>query len=119
MIKLRRCPECKQISPAKAWQRARHSYRPWTNGYRVICPVCGHQECTKKLGEVVIVMGESPDPKRKFRRCPGCAEVLPAGELESFKSQYGNYYLRRCPLCGRHGRTGEFSEVVYDDDVAA
>jgi len=50
----------------------------------------------------------------RWRKCPACGVVLPAGQL--IQVQYGShwvrgYSLRQCPQCGRRGRTSEFQVV--------
>lgn len=53
----------------------------------------------------------------RLRRCPGCAEVQAAGDLlfadrAGVKPWQGGTVLRRCPLCGFTGETGEFAVVT-------
>ena len=56
----------------------------------------------------------------RYRQCPSCQEVFPAGELKVVKigsgwNSYGTM-LRRCPVCGRQGQTNEF-HVVHNQHL--
>ena len=61
-----------------------------------------------------------PKPYR-YRECPDCSEVFPAGQL--FNLYYGakwrkGYARQRCPECGYRGRTKDFC-IVLDERRAA
>jgi hypothetical protein len=50
----------------------------------------------------------------RFRRCPGCGEVMPAGKLVqvTFGPNWnGGSSERRCPRCGFQGSTYQFRVV--------
>lgn len=54
----------------------------------------------------------------RFRQCPACDAVVPAGELLPLKYrrphwQQQGYSLRRCPVCSHVAQTQEF-RVVED-----
>lgn len=58
----------------------------------------------------------------RFRRCPGCLEVFPAGKLRQL--DYGANWQERgdsrcqCPYCGLRGQRSVFT-VVRDERLAA
>ena len=63
-----------------------------------------------------------PSKPYRYRKCPDCSKVFPAGLLISL--YYGaqwrkkGYAKRRCPECGYIGRTKDF-RVVSDERRAA
>lgn len=56
----------------------------------------------------------------RFRQCPKCREVLPAGDLVTTVDgpSWGEGEMTRsCPLCGHTGQTKDFPVVHQTDDV--
>lgn len=56
----------------------------------------------------------------RFRQCPACREVVPAGDLVAVGGGVpwtDGRMLRTCPLCQHEGETREF-EVVYETEAA-
>lgn len=52
----------------------------------------------------------------RYRRCPSCRGVFPAGELRPLRFGAGHWHskggsLRRCPKCGKTGFTQSFPTV--------
>jgi len=52
----------------------------------------------------------------RYRRCPKCLGIFPAGQLK-IVNYHGNHYhtrggsLRRCPKCGKVAFTQDFKEI--------
>jgi len=57
----------------------------------------------------------------RYRRCPTCQRVFPAGKLRilNYSSSARHYHkyggsLRKCPFCGKTGFTQDFKVVSFN-----